>query len=71
MAVISELIEKAELELRDKKAKKAGFIIALSGELYIQSVGINSAVYIERIGGGWESGEKHSCRARNNKLIIK
>ncbi|MEH7482453.1 hypothetical protein V7157_15505 [Neobacillus drentensis] len=54
LASILELIEKAESESRDKKAKNIGFIVALSGELYTRTLGRNSAVYIERIGIEWE-----------------
>lgn len=55
MATIYELIEQAEEESQDQKAKKAGFIVALSGEVYIQTLGKNSVVYIERIGSQWEA----------------
>ncbi|MGG3466777.1 hypothetical protein ABES02_04400 [Neobacillus pocheonensis] len=40
---------------QDLIAKKAGFIVALSGSLYTQTLGKNSSVYIERIGTQWET----------------
>ncbi|CRK83427.1 hypothetical protein [Neobacillus massiliamazoniensis] len=39
---------------RDDKAKMAGFIIALPGELYTSTLSKVSVVYIERIGNQWQ-----------------
>ncbi len=43
------------MEIKDEKAKQAGFIICLSGELYTKSLGKNSAVYIENTNNQWEA----------------
>jgi hypothetical protein len=43
-----------ELLTFDKKAKEAGFIVGLPGELYTQSINSSSAVYIERIESEWQ-----------------
>lgn len=54
MAGIYELIEQAETEYQDRKAKKNGFIVAIAGQLYTRTLGKHSAVYIERISNKWE-----------------
>ncbi|WP_349768575.1 hypothetical protein [Priestia megaterium] len=54
MAIIYELIEQAEAESSDEKAKRIGFMIALSGTLYTCSLSRHSAVYIERNEIEWE-----------------
>jgi len=54
MAIIHELIEQAEAESSDEKAKYIGFIIALSGTLYTCSLSRHSAVYIEKNEIEWE-----------------
>jgi len=54
MAIIHELIEQAEAESSDEKAKHIGFIIALSGTLYTCSLSRHSAVYIEKNEIEWE-----------------
>src|SRR6478609_8046991 len=54
MAIIHELIEQAEAESLDEKAKRVGFIVALSGTLYTCSLSRNSAVYIEKNEIEWE-----------------
>lgn len=58
VATIYELIGQAEAESRDQKAKKAGFIVAHTGELYTRALGRNSVVYIEQIGSKWETWEE-------------
>lgn len=55
MTTIYQLIEIAEMEIKDEKAKQAGFLVGLSGELYTKSLGKNSAVYIEEINNQWEA----------------
>lgn len=55
LATIYQLIEIAEMEIKDEKAKQAGFMIGLSGELYTKSLGKNSAVYIENTNNQWEA----------------
>ncbi|UAT31467.1 hypothetical protein K7T73_04335 [Bacillus badius] len=40
---------------QNEKAEKAGFVIALTGELYTQTLGRNSVVYVEQIGSRWEA----------------
>lgn len=54
MAIIHELIEQAEAESLDEKAKRIGFIVALSGTLYTCSLSRHSAVYIEKNEIEWE-----------------
>ncbi|WP_144704958.1 hypothetical protein [Fictibacillus phosphorivorans] len=54
MATINELIKLAEHESRDRKAKRAGLIVALTGTLYIGSANKNSAVYIEFFNNQWQ-----------------
>ncbi|RFB41293.1 hypothetical protein DZB86_10795 [Bacillus sp. RC] len=54
MAIIHELIEQAEAESLDEKAKHIGFIVALSGTLYTCSLSRHSAVYIEKNEIEWE-----------------
>lgn len=54
MAVIYELIEQAEAESLDKKAKRIGFIVALPGALYTCSLSRHSVVYIEKNEIEWE-----------------
>jgi hypothetical protein len=53
MATILELINQAESDERVNKAKMAGFIVALPGELYTLSVSRHSHVYIELVLGQW------------------
>lgn len=55
MATIYQLIEIAEKEINDEKARQAGFMIGLSGELYTKSLWKNSAVYIEKVNNQWEA----------------
>lgn len=55
MANIYELIEIAEIEIKDEKAKQAGFMVGLSGEIYTKSLWRNSAVYIEKVNDQWEA----------------
>lgn len=55
MTTIYEFIEIAEVEIKDEKAKRAGFMIGLSGEIYTKSLGKTSAVFIEKIGNQWEA----------------
>ncbi|MDO6848753.1 hypothetical protein Q4S57_12400 [Priestia megaterium] len=54
MAIIHELIEQAEAECLDEKAKRVGFIVALSGTLYTCSLSRHSAVYIKKNEIEWE-----------------
>ena len=54
MAIIYELIEQAEAESLDEKAKRIGFIVALPGTLYTCSLSRHSAVYIEKNEIEWE-----------------
>lgn len=73
MATIYELIAQAENELFDEKAKEAGFVIGLQGELYTLSIGRHSAIYIERIAGKWivwrETYQRNRIGAISTKTI--
>ncbi len=59
----------------DSKAKAAGFMIGVPGELYTLSLSKSSAVYIEQIGGGWqawrETYQKGREQAVSTKTIVK
>ncbi|OKL36229.1 hypothetical protein [Domibacillus mangrovi] len=55
MATIHELIEKAEIESRDEKAKRYGLIVAIPGEVYTRSVSKHSVVYVEYVAGKWDA----------------
>jgi hypothetical protein len=69
MATINELIKLAENECQDRKAKMAGFIVALSGTLYTRSVNKNSAVYIECLDKQWQ-GWRETYRAGMPKAVF-
>ncbi|OKL35375.1 hypothetical protein [Domibacillus mangrovi] len=61
MATIHELIEQAEVESRDEKARRYGLIVAVSGEVYTLSVSKHSVVYVEYVAGKWDAWrETHS-----------
>lgn len=55
MATIYQLIEKAEIRTKDKKAKKAGFMIGIPGELYTKTLDINGIIYVEKIANEWKA----------------
>jgi hypothetical protein len=55
ISTIQVLIDKAEAGILDDKAKKAGFIIAITGELYIRTLRRNTTLYIEKINGQWQA----------------
>lgn len=58
---------------RDNQAKQAGFMIAITGELYTNTLSNISSVYIERIENGWEAWREtyypHQRKAIRSKSI--
>jgi hypothetical protein len=40
---------------RDDRAKRAGFMVAIPGELYTVTLSNVSIIYVEHIEGGWEA----------------
>jgi hypothetical protein len=68
MATINELIKLAENESRDRKAKKAGFIVASPGTLYTRTANKNSSVYIECLDNQWQ-GWRESYRAGMQRAV--
>ena len=73
MATIHELIERAENESLDAKAKAAGLVIGLPGELYTLTLGRYRAIYIERIIDKWivwrETYQTNRNRAVSSRTI--
>lgn len=57
----------------DEQATAAGFLIGVSGELYLRTVNRSSTAYIERIGNVWrawrETYQKGQSQAINTKAI--
>ncbi|WP_133243475.1 pathogenicity island protein [Pueribacillus theae] len=56
---------------RDIKAKKAGFMIGLTGKVYTRSLSKNSMVYIEQIGSQWEAWRETYQKGRHRAISVK
>jgi len=58
---------------RDIQAKRAGFMIGLTGQVYTRSLSKNSIVFIEQIDNKWEAWretyQKGKCKAVSVKII--
>lgn len=71
MANIYQLIELAEIEIKDDKAKQAGFMVGLSGEIYTKSLWRNSAVYIEKVNDQWEAWRETYIQGKTTPVSYK
>lgn len=58
---------------RDDRAKQAGFMVAIPGELYTVTLSNVSSIYIEHIEGGWEAWREthytYQHKAISSKII--
>ncbi|PGT73606.1 hypothetical protein [Priestia megaterium] len=58
---------------KDNQAKRAGLMIAISGELYTAKLNNVSSIYFEHIEGGWEAWREthypHQYKAISSKII--
>lgn len=58
---------------RDNKAKRAGFMIAIPGEMYTATLSKVSSIYVEHIEEGWQGWREthfsHQCKAISSKII--
>jgi hypothetical protein len=62
-----------EIVERDRKAKQAGFVIGISGELYTLTLNRKSTIYMEKIENKWqawrETYQKNRVKAVSYKII--
>jgi hypothetical protein len=68
---VLELVATAEAEQLDKKAKQAGLMIAIPGEMYTLTISTVSAVYIERVGDKWEAWRETHCFGQKKLISVK
>jgi hypothetical protein len=68
---VLELVATAEAEQLDKKAKQAGLMIAIPGEMYTLTISTVSAVYIERVGDKWEAWRETHCFGQRKPISVK